>query len=366
LRDNERLEKLKKNHLRNNGIDIISINQQINDKKIKKINEKLNEKKEYEQNLIIEKYLINLENEKLKLKKLKQNELNNEWNKQINEKINLNIIKNNHDNEIIKPNECSLGAAQKFDGEDLNKDKRIELQKLQIKKWNNEIYNEKLNQKLNDKLNDKNELNQINQNIKLQQELNDNIHKYKINQNIKILNDNKILALNKMEQNEKIKLNDEIKSKNEIDYLLYHDNLLNENVDKYYIKSSSSSSSSSNNNNNDNKSIKIRKDHYKGLSKNEISTILNYNEIIKNEKKQKYINEKLENEKYLMNQTLINKNLELNEYLNLKSKINLQQNVNLTLNQQIIDAKEREIKSKNLSKGKIDKEFFNSFGKSYR
>ena len=145
-RDQERLKKLHNPRLRNVGADIVGIQQQIEAKKQAKLQEKQEELQQVNQQEEIRTYLAHIQQEEAQKKWNDQVKLQQEWKSQLNQRglrKEADLARSVMNEPPIKPEECGLGAAQAFDGEDPLKKERERLQALQLKNWTEQQIKEK-------------------------------------------------------------------------------------------------------------------------------------------------------------------------------------------------------------------------------
>ncbi len=264
-------------------------------------------------------------------------------------------------------NDCSLASAQMFEGEDTDRHERRRMQAAQIREWTLSQMAEKKIRDDEERVRDKVYAESMENIGRFQQDAELEYEREKARQAIENRRYNESIVAYQRSQKLKLKQENQQMDDEEI-RATNSSTLLNETV----IQSKTANPN------------RVRCDHWKGMSKEEAKNIVCSNEEIIQTKKQQKV-EKIQaevDEAQVQNE--IRRQMTEYEYEAEKKKVRQTLEVQQTLKRQADEAKERlviyfklnrvthifvlfrEKKQKELSQGKIEKSFFNYFGKSFR
>lgn len=352
-RDAERTKKLYSARLRNVGADIVGIQAQIQSKKEWKEQEKINDKNEMNQQEEIRRYVTEIEYKEAMRKQKEQEILRKEWLQQSigrKDRKEADIAESVLEVAPVVPDQCALGALQKFDGEDPLRGERVKLQAAQLREWNAQQHMEKKQKEFMEKQEEMNVANRTSDVVSYQEAVELEQARERTRRNEMVQNENKRLA---MEKKGRLEYEQQMRIQQEQHELasLRNSALLSEDPNQ------ATSAISAN---------RIRPDHFKGMQKEQVDAICKSNEQLKLEKQKRLEEEKQQDKHNAAQQEYFKRCMEEQEYNQVVRQREMNRATTETLQQQAIDAKERERKQRELSRGKIENGFFDGFGKSFR
>ncbi|ETV95216.1 hypothetical protein H310_11136 [Aphanomyces invadans] len=349
-RDNERVKKLHDGRLRNNGADIIGIKNQIVEKEARAAREAQEEQQHVHEQESIRRYISRVEADEAAQRHEEAVRLRQEWLSQSltrGERREADIARK--EMSALNVDDCSVASAQKFDGEDLGRHERRRLQASQVREWTQSQIAAKNAKASDDKERDRHYDETMRGVSDLQQQAEADYERERAKQALEVRRYNEAMANALKEQGvAQHELNDII-DRSEILATVQSD-FLSENALQAKLANPN----------------RVRVDHWKGLSKDEVKKIVLSNNDLLTAKQKRHC---LEKESELLQHQAedgIRRQLIEIDYDAEKQKAQTQLEIQQTLKRQALEAKEREKKQKEQSQGKIEKSFFNSFGRSFR
>lgn len=351
-RDQARVKKLHSAHLRNVGADIAGIQSQIQTKKEQKDREKQEEVAYSNQQQDIQRYLTQVDREqelqkRKEIEGLRQNWLEQSLSRSDRREADLAVKASNV--APINVDSCSLGAVQKFDGEDPLKEERKRLQALQLQTWIAEQTNEKKVQQQVAKQADKDYAVSVSHIVSFQDEQQQELERRQAQREQLVFMENKRISLEKAARVHNISSLDKRAEEEEV-LATANSVLLTENPDQSISVMEG----------------RVRPDHWKGMSKEQCDRIKLSNAELIDQKKARVDAERQDDVSYAAQQRVYKRYMEQQEYEGHVHQAAMNRSTMETLAKQAEQAKEREAKQKRLSQGEIQTGFFDGFGTSYR
>ncbi|RHY35198.1 hypothetical protein DYB32_000347 [Aphanomyces invadans] len=352
-RDNERVKKLHDGRLRNNGVRELD----------------LNEIGDLMHHVSIRRYISRVEADEAAQRHEEAVRLRQEWLSQSltrGERREADIARK--EMSALNVDDCSVASAQKFDGEDLGRHERRRLQASQVREWTQSQIAAKNAKASDDKERDRHYDETMRGVSELQQQAEADYERERAKQALEVRRYNEAMANALKEQGvAQHELNDII-DRSEILATVQSD-FLSENALQAKLANPN----------------RVRVDHWKGLSKDEVKKIvLSNNDLLTAKQKQHCLEKESELLQHQAEDGIRRQLIEI-DYDAEKQKAQTQLEIQQTLKRQALEAKERygtdllatqflrmmpcrhrEKKQKEQSQGKIEKSFFNSFGRSFR
>lgn len=351
-RDQERVKKLHNARLRNIGADIVGIQNQIQMKQDQKRREKEQEIQHANQQEEIRRYLNHIEQEQELKRRRESEQLRRDWQDQSlrrPERREADLAIPTVANPPIDADACGPGAVQKFDGEDPLKRERERLQALQLRDWVTAQKAEKEQRKKDEIAQDLSYAATVSNIVEFQTLQETEIANEKAHREMVLKNDNKRLAFEKqMRKSQELQLEKQAES--------------------YEVAQTANSALLTEDPNQAQSTLpgRVRRDHWKGMAKEQVTKIALSNSELIQEKQSRVEKEKEKDAEYAKQQELYKRYMEEAEFANDRRQNQLNQLTTETLAQQVEQAKEREENQKRMSHGEIKSGFFDGFGTSYR
>lgn len=358
-RDEERLKKLHSARLRNVGADIAGIEAQVREKQALARTCALESERAEGHQHDIRQIVARVEHDERVRVQTQARALRAEWRVQrADQRSSAQRSKaastTHHDRPADDDAEgttpVGIGAAQVFDGEDLEKPTRERLQALQIRSWNATLEREKHVAQVRATSDAMLEAVALETQVRLQCE---HERQSSVRATQRALDNrvaNAILVRDKREREcEERRQDDEAQvaelAQASASALLTEDRAQGRSVIAI---------------------TRVRPDHWKGMTCSHVREILRSNEQLVREKKQAQECADEARVEALEGQRQMVSDLERQEWQARMARAQVSSDVRQTLAQQQLEAQERERRQAQLSTGKIESGFFDSFGKSYR
>lgn len=351
-RDEARLTKLHSARLRNVGADIMGIQNQISDKRASALAEKVEAQAQARVQEDIRRTVAQIEQDERVQRQAQACALRRDWQLQQAQKQTRELVDTQKaSQDVIKPEACGVGAAQKFDGEDEAKEDRERLQALQIRDWNAALVREKQRQLSAAAAEAVEEAKQVELLVRVQEDQEDRVHRRATCASVEMLHTNERLAKAKCERLAQAQSLNEAEKLSEV-ALANTSALLTEDLGQGRSALYPNT--------------RVRPDHWKGMTQDQVREILASNAELSQDKVRELERESQARVSELRAQEQLKQELERQEWQALRERQRVEAQVRQTLAQQQVQAREREARQAQMSKGKIESGFFDSFGKSYR
>ncbi|KDO22871.1 hypothetical protein SPRG_12008 [Saprolegnia parasitica CBS 223.65] len=351
-RDQERVKKLHDGRLRNIGADIVGVKNQIAEKQQLAQQQADEEEKQFQEQEDLRRYLIRVEAEETLVKRDEAAKLRRDWAMQSqtrSERREADIARSTKDFAAINVDGCNLSSAQKFDGEDRGRHERHRLQAAQNRDWA-QLQMQERQARLQADYDDARAYADTMAHVsKLQDEAETEYEREKTKQALEVRKFNEAMLANQRLNNSRARARtldmDQSEIQATVSSALVSENPLQAKTDV---------------------SGRVRVDHWKGLSPEQAKAVVFSNEAILAAKQAKREMERDAELEESRQQDLLRRQMAQYEYEAEKKRVQQTLEVQQTLKRQAEEAKERERRQKDLSQGKIEKGFFNSFGTSFR
>ena len=327
-RDQERLKKLHNARLRNVGADIAGIQSQIRAKEEAKQREKQVDREYANQQDEIRRYLTHVEAEQELQKRKETEKLRRDWLEQSlkrPERREADLAVTALQVPPIDADECALGAVQKFEGEDVMKAERERLQALQLRSWIEQQKSEKEAAKRQERQEDVQYAQSLSTIVAFQDAQQGEYDKAKALRERQVMNENKRISMART-----ARLANEKRITKQAE-----DEELQATISSALLTEDPGQATST-------CAGRVRPDHWKGLPKEQIKHIALSNAELIEEKRQRVEAEKNEDVQYAQQQEIYKRIMEQEEYRNLVEQQQRNQLTTQTLEQQVVQAQERE------------------------
>ncbi|RHY89300.1 hypothetical protein DYB35_004182, partial [Aphanomyces astaci] len=326
-RDTERVKKLHDGRLRNNGADIIGIKNQLIEKEARAAREAHDELVYVQEQESIRRYLSRVEADEAAQRHDDAAKLRQEWLSQgltRGERREADIARSTKDFSALNVDACSVATAQKFDGEDLGRHERRRVQASQVRDWTQSQLDAKHAKAADDMERDRlyDETMKGVGELQLQAEVEYDREKTKLALEVRRFNQ----AMASATKDHGIALDE-----------------LNDRVDRGEIAATVQSDFMSENalQAHTSNPHRVRVDHWKGLSKDEVKSIVLSNHELVQAKQQRHAAEAEDEMERSHVQDGIRRQMAENEYAADKHRAYTQLEIQATLKRQVQQAKDR-------------------------
>lgn len=352
-RDAARTKRLHHPRLRNIGADIVGIHAQMAEKKRQKEVLHAAEARELASEQQIRRYLTALAQEETEAKYCANVQLSQDWKDQEASRAGRregDLATSVRQDLTLNPDTCSVGAAQKFEGEDVCKQARERLQAAQTRAWNTSQLQEKQAQVSRTKAQDRAYAAQVKAQVTFQQEAEEAMEGLKNARSQLVARDNAtLLAAHALAKQDAVDRNAALDRYAAV--CADHSVLLTE--DQSHMTSSASST-------------RVRTDHWKGMSKAQVVTIIRSNADLMADKQAVADAEATVEATRASTQTYYTHLMEAQEVEAALLKRAQAIETSEQLKGQQVEHAAREASQRDASRGAIEPRFFQGFGTSFR
>ncbi|OQR96572.1 hypothetical protein ACHHYP_15137 [Achlya hypogyna] len=351
-RDQERVKKLHDGRLRNIGADIVGVKNQIAEKQQLAQQQAVEDDKQFQEQEDLRRYLIRVEAEETLARRDEAAKLRRDWAAQSlsrHERKEADIARSIKDQPPLNVDACNISSAQKFDGEDRGRHERHRLQAAQCRDWT-QLQLQERQQRAQAEADDARAYADTMAHVsRLQHEAETDYEREKTKQALEVRRFNEALAAQQRHDGLRAKARTHDMDQSEIcatlTSALVSENPLQAKLDVGH---------------------RVRVDHWKGLSPEEAKAVVLSNERLLAANQAKRDADKEAEMEEARRQEQLRRQMAEYEHDAEKRRVYHTLEVQQTLKRQAEEAKERERRQKDLSQGKIEKGFFNSFGTSFR
>ncbi|DAZ96132.1 TPA: hypothetical protein N0F65_008711 [Lagenidium giganteum] len=351
-REQERMKKLGPGWLRTIGADIAGVKNQIEEKQRERAAELEAQRRDDEEQQAIRRYLLQVESEDALAKRREMLTLRNDWKLQVAVRDDAKAQDAYVRSIGIDPDVCAPGAAQKFDGEDPRRLERARLQAQQMKQWTTQQMEERKQREAQEAEDQAKYMSYLFEIERLQQSLHDATEKERAQISVEIARYNQLMLAHRREQERQRAALEQQQNAQEVDYTT-QSYLVSENPLAAQLPGVPLDQ-------------RVRVDHWKGFSSDQTRTFLSQNDkLLADKARQQELTRQAEQDEAKRLQALQHALAE--EALAMqRRKAQQQLQLKYSLDQQALEAAERERKNAEQARGKIEPGFFQGFGRSYR